>query len=214
MVTDSLDIQAASNGWLNASDSALVQACRRGDESAWEALIWRYQRLVYAIPRRGGLTEDSAADVFQRVFSKLFESLHRIEQPERLGAWLITTAKRETWRLCRRERAVDSWPAPHRERDDNDNARIDEEDMPDAGPLPEEVVQALQQQHDVRRALGQMDGRCQKLLKLLFYQPEPPPYAEIAAALGASEGSIGPTRARCLQKLRRLLDESGWEHES
>jgi len=199
---------AAADDWAAADDADVVRACRQGNQAAWEALVRRYQRLIYAIPRRSGMSEDSAADVFQRVFSALFESLHRIEQPERIGAWLVTSAKRETWRMSRRERALD--PLPGDEAGDGEGAG-GEADMPDAGPLPEDVVQELQQQHAVRAALARMDARCRTLLAMLFYRAEAPPYAEIAAALGASEGSIGPTRARCLQKLRRLLDAAGWE---
>ncbi|HKP13543.1 MAG TPA: sigma factor, partial [Blastocatellia bacterium] len=83
---------------MKLSDEALVLACRRGDETAWETLVERFQRLVYTISRRAGLDEDAAADVFQNVFASLVERLDRIEQPDRIQAWLVTTAKRETWR--------------------------------------------------------------------------------------------------------------------
>ena len=78
------------------SDEELLRACRRGDEAAWEALVRRYQRLVYAVPRRAGLDEDAAADVFQDVFATLLENVGAIEQPSRLHAWLVTTARRKT----------------------------------------------------------------------------------------------------------------------
>jgi len=84
---------------MNPSDKQLLLACRQGHESAWEALIDRYQRLIYAIPRRAGLDKDAAADVFQEVFATLFEKLNDIAEPDRLQAWLVTTAKRKTWRL-------------------------------------------------------------------------------------------------------------------
>src|SRR5262245_58784523 len=84
---------------MEQSDKQLLLACRRVDESAWETLVNRYQRLVYAIPRRAGLDEDQAAEVFQDVFAVLVEELNEIEQPERLQAWLVTTAKRKTWRV-------------------------------------------------------------------------------------------------------------------
>jgi RNA polymerase sigma factor (sigma-70 family) len=200
-------LHAAADGWAGASDGALLLACRQGNQAAWEGLVKRYQRLVYAIPRRSGMSEDSAADVFQRVFSALFESLHRIEQPERIAAWLVTTAKRETWRMSRRERALDPLPGS----DGDGDGEGGETDVPDVSPLPDDIVQGLQQQHAVRTALAQMDARCRALLTMLFYRAETPPYSEIAAALDTSEGSIGPTRARCLQKLRRLLDAAGWE---
>jgi RNA polymerase sigma factor (sigma-70 family) len=191
--------------WAGVSDGSLVQACRQGDEAAWEALVRRYQRLIYSIPRRSGMADDSAADIFQRVFSKLFESLDRIEQPERVGAWLVTAAKRETWRMSRQERALTPLSGAGPDGED------DEVEIPDTAPLPEDVVAALQQQHAVRGALAQMDKRCRSLLTMLFYRAEAPPYTEIAATLGTSEGSIGPTRARCLDKLRRLLNNAGWE---
>jgi RNA polymerase sigma factor (sigma-70 family) len=86
---------------------------------------------------------------------------------------------------------------------------VDEELMkiPDAAPLADEVMQRLEQQHEVRTALANLDERCRKLLTLLFYEPEPPSYGEIAVSLGTTAGSIGPTRARCLEKMLRLLNK-------
>lgn len=185
---------------MEQSDKQLLLACRRGDEAAWEALVNRYQRLIYAIPRRAGLDEDSAAEVFQEVFTTLFEKLNDIEQPERLHAWLVTTAKRKTWRLISRENSI---RGPVDDEDEGE-ARINE--LPDDAPLPDEALLRLEEQHRVRTAVAGLDERCRKLLTLLFYQPEPPPYAEIAAAIGTTQGSIGPTRARCLEKLLRLLE--------
>jgi RNA polymerase sigma factor (sigma-70 family) len=186
---------------MEPSDEALIHACRRGDQAAWEQLIERYQRLIYSIPRRAGLDEDQAADVFQRVFAALVQKLDQIEQPERIGAWLTTTARREVWRITRRERFVTSFSS-----DVEDLAA----DLPDDMPAPDEMLVRLEEQHKVRTALAALDERCRRLLILLFYRSEPAHYAEIAAALGTSEGSIGPTRARCLQKLRRLLSSLGF----
>lgn len=182
-------------------DAALVRACRQGDPEAWEALVRRYQRLIYAIPRRAGLSDDLAAEVFQRVWVTLIEHLHRIEQPERIGAWLATTARRESWRQLRRERVTTTLDAGD---DDDETARL-----ADSAPLPDEVIERLERQQAVRRAVAGLDERCRSLLTMLFYRGEPPPYAEIAATLGVPEGSIGPTRARCLQKLRQALDVPG-----
>ncbi|HEY6187322.1 MAG TPA: sigma-70 family RNA polymerase sigma factor [Pyrinomonadaceae bacterium] len=176
-----------------------MQACRRGDESAWEALVERYQRLIYTIPRRAGLDEDQAAEVFQEVFTTLFEKLNDIEQPERLQAWLVTTARRKTWRLISREKRL------QHPMGDAEEGEPELEKLPDPSALPDEVMMRLEEQHRVRTALADLDERCRKLLTMLFYRPEPPPYAEIAAAIGTTEGSIGPTRARCLKKLMRRL---------
>lgn len=185
---------------LSDDDSTLLNACRDGDAEAWELLVRRYQRLIYAIPRRAGLGEEQAAEVFQRVFLTLVEHLDRIEQPDRIGAWLATTARRESWRLLRQSRTTIPITDEHGE--------LDERLIPaDTALLPDEVLERLESQHEVRQAVGKMDERCRTLLMLLFYQAAPIPYTEVAAALGVSEGSIGPTRARCLQKLRRLLED-------
>src|SRR5688572_33492831 len=81
---------------MEDSDQQLVLACRRGDQLAWERLIRRYQRLIYTIPLRAGLDEDHAAEIFQDVFTALFQKLNDIEQPEKLHAWLVTTTRRKT----------------------------------------------------------------------------------------------------------------------
>ena len=182
------------------SDAELLRDCRRGEETSWEALVKRYQRLIYAIPRRAGLDEEEAAEIFQEVFATLVEKLDAIEQPERLHAWLVTTAKRKTWRFISRRRA-----SAITLRDDNDDAEDALLKIPDNAPLPDATLQKLEEQHHVRAALMQIDERCRQLLTMLFYAPVPPPYAEVAIALGTTEGSIGPTRARCLQKMMKLL---------
>jgi RNA polymerase sigma factor (sigma-70 family) len=178
------------------TDKQLFEACRRGDEAAWEQLVNRYQKLIYTIPRRAGLDGDQAADVFQEVFTTLLKKLDHIEDPTRLHAWLVTTARRTTWRAIYKQQPFAN------EADEGDEVLTS---IPDNAALPDDVLLKLEEQHRVRVALSGLDERCQTLLRLLFYESEPPPYAEIAAALGTSEGSIGPTRARCLQKLLRLL---------
>lgn len=186
---------------MEPNDRQLLQRCRTGDHTAWEHLIQRYSRLIYAIPRRAGMDHDLANDIFQQVCTKLYQNLDKIEQPDRLQAWIVTTARRETWRYQRKQGRYQ----PLHDETSDESAIVDTTQ----GGLPDETVIALEQQHLIRSTLNQLDERCQNLISMLFYRTSPPAYAEIAQALGISEGSIGPTRARCLQKLAKLLEPYG-----
>lgn len=184
-------------------DAALVTQCRDGDRQAWAALVRRYQRLVYTVPRRAGLSDADAADVFQFTFARLVEHLPRLDDAARVRAWLVTTARRETLRLLALQQRVG--PIPIAAGMDADADADPFAQWPDPAPLPEAQLQSLQEQHRVRRALERLDARSRAFVELLFLQDPPLAYAEIAARLGIAEGSIGPTRARCLDKLRRAL---------
>lgn len=184
---------------MKDSDSQLVLACRRGDQLAWEKLIRRYQRLIYAIPLRAGLDEDHAAEIFQDVFTTLFQKLNDLEQPEKLQAWLVTTTRRKTLH------AISKAQVRQQSHVDTDESPYLATTIRDEAPLPDEQLLILEEQHRVRTALASLDERCRTLLEMLFYLPEPPSYSDIAASLRIPEGSIGPTRARCLAKLLRLL---------
>ncbi len=181
-------------------NARLIAACKQGDAEAWERLIHRYQRLIYAIPRRAGLDDDSAAEVFQRVCVTLLEHLDQIEQPDRLGAWLATTARRESWRQLRSRKSLSLAALVV---DEEQEAEVTDQEL-----LPDEQLERLERQHEVRLGLHRLDERCRSLLLLLFYQTEPASYEQIARQLQIPLGSVGPTRARCLEKLRRLLKET------
>jgi RNA polymerase sigma factor (sigma-70 family) len=188
----------------DCSDHDLVQRCRAGEQAAWSTLVRRYQRLVYTVPRRAGLSDEQAADVFQTSFARLFEHIDRLDDGSRVRAWLVTTAKRESLRLLDERRRIVDLVAPAGDADD----AADEDPMarlPDPAPLPETLLGELQEHERVRQALDRLEPRHRQLLEMLFLQDEPPPYSEIAARLGIAEGSIGPTRARALEKLRQLL---------
>jgi len=189
-------------GLAHEDDAALVSRCRRGEGAAWEALVHRYQRLVYAIVRRTGLDEHAAADVFQTVFARLVTHLPRIADPQRLQAWIVTTAKREVLLALRRGQRTVSMT-----RADDAGDEAADFDVADDAPLPEDVLAELEQLDGLRRALDRMDARCRELLLMLFRDDgNKLPYEDVAQRLGLSVGSIGPTRARCLSKLRRLVD--------
>lgn len=186
---------------MEDSDEQLVLACRRGDQLAWERLIRRYQRLIYAIPIRAGLDEDQAAEIFQDVFTTLFQKLNNIEQPEKLQAWLVTTTRRKTLHAISNAQVRRQ---SHLDADEPSNVATL---IRDEAPLPDEQLLILEEQHRIRTALSSLDERCRTLLEMLFNLAQPPSYAEIASSLGVPEGSIGPTRARCLAKLIRMLKD-------
>ena len=182
-------------------DTALVARCRQGDAAAWSELVRSYQRLVYTIVLRAGLDEHGAADIFQTVFTRLLQHLPRIQQPERLKAWIVTTTKREALQQRRRGLRTVSMSA-------DEGSDTPAWDMADDALLPEEVLSELQQQDALRTALEKLDARCQQLLKLLFRDDdERLGYDEIASRMGMPLGSIGPSRARCLDKLRRTCHD-------
>jgi RNA polymerase sigma factor (sigma-70 family) len=177
-------------------DATLIERCRAGDAAAWEALVRRYQRQVHTIVRRAGLAQPVAADVFQTVFLRLLQHLQRIDHPQRLQAWIVTTAKRETLLQLRQGARLAAMPAV---------GAAAEQALADEAAGPEETLEYWQQVASVREALDQLDRRCRELLLLLFGE-EDVAYDEVARRLGMPQGSIGPTRARCLGKLKRALE--------
>jgi RNA polymerase sigma factor (sigma-70 family) len=188
----------------DATDDELLQGCRQGRADAWSSLVRRYQRLVYTVPRRAGLPDEAAADVFQTTFTRLLENLARIDDASRVRAWLVTTARRETLRQLELAQRTVSGDEPGA-----DDGPTLLERVPDEGPLPEALLSELQQHDRLRQAVERLEPRARQFVELLFLQEDPLPYSEIAARLGIAEGSIGPTRARVLAKLRALMQEPG-----
>ncbi len=185
---------------LEKSDAELIKNCRRGDESAWDALVSRYQRLIITIPRRAGLSEEQASDVFQEVFLTLFEKLGEIEQPERIRSWLVTTAKFKTWGIIRGQKNLYS---PETE----EEMEAEMASLADKSPLADDVLIELEQQHQIRTALKDLEERCQKILSMIYLRDAAASYAEVATAIGVGETSISPMRSRCLQKLAKILQK-------
>jgi len=173
-------------------DEKLVSLCRAGHGHAWSTLVHRYKRLVYAVPVRAGLGDEDAEDVFQDVFAKLAERIDSIRDGGRIRAWIVTTTRRLTIDAIRsrKSRGV--------------RAPLDAlEQMPDDGEPPSRSVERRQECELIRRALLRLDPRSQRLLALLFSERDAnPSYRAIAHELGIPTGSIGPTRMRCLDKLR------------
>lgn len=181
--------RAGSKRW--PSDGSLVKACLAGDSSAWEVLIHRYRRLIYSVPVSYRLPEEDAEEVFQRVVVKLFENLGRIKARRALPAWLVVTTRRECQSWFRGNRNTES------------AAELD-----GLAAEPEGIdarIDAVRNQHTLALALEKLDRPCRDLLTALYIEDPTPPYAEISARLGRPVGSLGPTRARCLRKLKGLF---------
>ncbi|MCY7344801.1 MAG: sigma-70 family RNA polymerase sigma factor [Pyrinomonadaceae bacterium] len=185
---------------LAKTDVDLIAACRRGDESAWNELVERYQRLIITIPRRAGLSEEQAADILQEVFLTLFEKLDEIEQPDKIRSWLVTTAKFKTWGAVRGEKNLYA-PASDEEME------AEMANLPDAAPLADAHLIELEQQHLIRTALNELEERCRTILSMIYLQDAAASYAEVARATGVGETSISPLRARCLKKLANILQK-------
>lgn len=183
---------------LARSDRELVEECLAGDGVAWEALIARYQRLIYSIPVKTGLSNDDAADIFQSVCLRLYEKLSSLRDHDRLSSWLITTTSRECWRLSARRRRETVG-------DEGEEGGTFEA-IPDSNPLADERRELLERQQAVRQGIQSLSERCRDLLTLLFYHKDEFSYAEISRRLDMPVSSIGPNRARCLERLRRLLE--------
>jgi len=189
----------AANSLNEMEDRALVSGCLEGDSAAWEALISRYQRLIYSIPIKARLSQEDASDIFQSVCLKLYEKLHTIRDGERVSSWLITTTSRECWRISARNRR-EMMPSGS----DDENSNLIE--IPATGLLADEEREVLERQHQVRQAVEALPDRCRELVTMLFYHENELSYVDIAGRMKMPVPSIGPTRARCLEKLRKLLD--------
>jgi RNA polymerase sigma factor (sigma-70 family) len=176
--------------------AGLVRRAAAGDRWAWERLVEQYNQLIWAMTRDFRLVESDAADVVQITWLRLLEHIDRLQQPARVGSWLAATARRECLRtLAARKRMV-----PVSDDTTLDGVATHQPDV-DERILTEERAQA------VREALSLLPRRWQRLLELLMSDP-PASYTEISDQLGLPVGSIGPTRGRCLDRLRVLLQAS------
>ena len=183
---------------MKPADRDLIRRCRKGDERAWEELLDKYERLVFSIPLKYGLSREDVADVSQLVFTILIQSLETLPDDSRLGPWLSTVTRRHTWRLLehsRRER-------PTEKQDLAENAVL-------LGKDPEDSIERWEIIEWLNGGLSLIGERCRKLLLALYFHPDQTSYAEVAAQLDMPLGSIGPNRARCLKDLRKVLTGKG-----
>lgn len=174
---------------------ALVRAAAAGDRVAWDAIVRRYVALLWAVALRHGLNESDAGDVVQTTWLRLLEHIDDIRQPARLGSWLATTAQREALRcIAHRRRNV-----------------LGDDAVTDDGPdrllaPPDERLITHEMAVAARSAMDSLPATWRSLVELLVSE-SPPSYEEIGADLGLPIGSIGPTRGRCVRRLRAAVEE-------
>ena len=180
-------------------DRDLIVRCRQGSTGAWQRLFNKYERLVYSIPLRYGLSRHDAADITQTTFTILIQSLDTLRDDSRLGPWLATVARRHTWRLMERNRRTIA------------SEHLDDTSLAESAALlgksDADSIEHWELSEWLDAGLSKISESCRKLLLALYFQPERSSYAEVAAHLDMPIGSIGPTRARCLKRLRQVLGE-------
>jgi|ERR1041385_2673621 RNA polymerase sigma factor (sigma-70 family) len=181
------------------SDAELIQACLEGDGDAWAVLVNRYRRLIYSIPFKWGLQREDAMEIFQAVWLDCFQELHSLRDIDRLQAWLVRIAVRKCHRFKTTKVAKP------------ENVEIMETDHVSEDPS-EELFRRLDQEHMIGMAMDKLTGRCRDVIRALFFEDPFPGYAALAGRLGLSANSIGFTRDRCLERMRKLLADQGYEH--
>jgi len=187
-------------GKASWSDERLVAACRKGDQEAWAALVDKYKNLIFSIPVKLGLYDD-AADIFQAVCLDLLTDISRLREPRALPKWLMQTC----YHKCLRARRRAEKNVPLAEEDRETSA---EDGVPST--LPDDMMVQLEKQQMVRNAIAELSPRCERMVRMLFFETPPRPYEEIAKELGIATGSIGFIRGRCLGKLKQQLENMGF----
>ncbi len=177
----------------SVTTTELLASAAAGDQRSWDELFRQFNPLIRSVIYGYRLDHETAADVCQTVWMRLFEYAERIRQPERLGAWLVTTARNESLRQIKRQQRARP-------------SGVLEEEVDLNAPSPDERAIDHETMQDALAAFGQLPDDSQDLLRLLVASP-PLPYSEIAAKIGRPVGSIGPTRSRCIEALKSHMHE-------
>jgi len=185
----------APSTYSKRPDPELVAMCLTGDAAAWEALIMRYRRFIFSIPVKFGFRAADASDVFQTVCLKLIEHLHEVKDENKLSAWLATIATRQ---------CLSVMSSKYREAVTADD---DFQDPADPAKNLEDIRILTEQQQAVRDCVQDLPPRCRSLIEMLYFDVRSLTYQEISQEIGMPVASIGPNRARCLEKLKKILQQ-------
>lgn len=182
----------------NWPDPRLVRECLRGNDAAWSALIDKYKRLIFSIPIKYGFSVDDSADIFQSVCAELLTELPKLRKPKALPKWIMQVTAHQCFRHKRQIQRTET-------RDPDD------ESFDSSLPAEAEgILREAESEQMLRNALSGLPARCRRLIEMLFFEEPPRPYQQLAVELGLSTGSIGFIRQRCLERLRKQLDEAGF----
>lgn len=182
----------------NWTDARLVRGCLRSSEAAWSALIDKYKRLIFSIPIKYGLSMDDSADIFQAVCAELLTELPKLRKPKALPKWIMQVTAHQCFRHKRQSSRTETR--------DPDDESFDSSLPAEA----ESILREAESEQMLRDALSGLSVRCRRLIEMLFFEEPPRPYQQLAAELGLSTGSVGFIRQRCLERLRKQLDEAGF----
>lgn len=189
--------------YLNYEDPQLVSLCLAGDSHAWETLVRRYRRLIWSIALKFDFSSADAADIFQTTCLIWVQHLGSLKNEERLLEWLITTTRRQCMRLHAQRQRVEStgevilFPVPF-------------PDIPDFEHDPETCRLAMEERQALRETVEALPEPCRTMIHLLYFENPPSSYQTVTKQLDIPLGSIAPTRARCLEKLRANLRRRGF----
>jgi RNA polymerase sigma factor (sigma-70 family) len=177
------------------TDEQLIKGCLDGDPDAWSALIDKYKNLIYSVPIRLGIYQD-AGDIFQAVCVNLLSNLPQLREHRALPKWLMQTCYHECLR-CQRANGRHTELSP-----------AEAENLQDT-VVPEDILVQAEEEQVLRDTIREMPTRCERMIRMLFFESPARSYAEIARELGLATGSIGFIRGRCLARLREHLEMKG-----
>src|SRR5881396_2749948 len=180
----------------DSSDEELVGKCIQGNDEAWSILIDKYKNLIFSIPVKYGLCAQDSEEIFQEVCLALLTELPRLRKPQALAAWLIQTTAHRCF---------------HRKRDQKRYVAEElEEGLSSSEPSADNILHEVEREQILRNTLSELPARCGELVHMLFFQEPPIPYEQAAKSLNVATGSVGFIRMRCLERLRRLLEQRGF----